>query len=353
MDLKICVLIPAFNEAEVIAGTIGALRVSGFDCSDIFVADDRSTDKTADIASGMGVVVYTLPENGGKAKAQRHTISDLNLASRYDYVIFLDGDTKVHPQFLTAMRNAAVESPDVDLFVGQVESAKNDHIFSALRAYDYTFGQEIIKRGQDNFGVIFVSPGCASMYKSSSLSSMHIDSSTLAEDMDLTIQVHRRGGRVKYIPNAVVTTQDPSTLSCYLKQSLRWYRGFWQVMIKHNILSFSKKQRVDVYMLYLAIDALFFNRVFAFIVLSALFSVSTVGMIWVVDVGIYALIAALVAIKVKRFDVLFKMPIYYWLSYINLYSFLKSFVEIVVCRKDILTWNKVKRYQFDSVTVHH
>lgn len=353
MSPKICALIPAFNEAEVIAGTIEALRVAGFHSNDIFVVDDNSTDDTAAIATQAGSTVYTVPKNGGKARAQVAAIEHFNLTSRYDYVAFLDGDTKVDPQFLTVMRQAVIENPTTDLFVGQVASAKSNHVFSTLRAYEYALGNEIMKKGQDNFGVIFVSPGCASVYKTSTLSSLNIDDSTLAEDMDLTIQVHRRNGKVKYIADAVVITQDPSTFSCYHKQLMRWYRGFWQVMLKHKVFSFAKKQRVDVYMLYIATDILLFNRVLAFIVLGALFSLSTVGMVWLVDICIYALIALIVSIKTRRLDVLAKMPVYYWLSYVNLYGSLRSFIEIVVCRKKILTWNKVKRYQFDSVIVHH
>ena len=57
----------------------------------------------------------------------------------------------------------------------------------------------------------------------------------------------------------------------------------------------------------------------------------------------------MIALKTKRWDVLCKVPVFYWLSYLNTFAFLRSFVEIILLRKTILTWNKVQRYNFDSI----
>ena len=50
---RIAVLIPAYNEELVIAGTIKALIHADAERSDIYVVDDKSTDKTAEIARSM------------------------------------------------------------------------------------------------------------------------------------------------------------------------------------------------------------------------------------------------------------------------------------------------------------
>jgi cellulose synthase/poly-beta-1,6-N-acetylglucosamine synthase-like glycosyltransferase len=344
---KICVLIPAFNEEQVIAGTIDALRATGFNQSDIYIIDDMSTDQTFNIAQKCGVNVYAVEQKGGnKARAQLAGLSHYQLHNKYTHIVFLDGDTKVEPAFLNIMYAAAVKNPETTLFVGQVKSAENNHVFSALRAYDYTYGQDLVKRGQANFNVIFVSPGCASMYKLDDLMKLHLDDDTLAEDMDLTIQVHHNKGKIRYVHKAAVVTQDPDNLTDYHKQILRWYRGFWQIIVKHQIFGFTKKRPVDLYMMYLAVDSLLLNRVFTAITLCCLFHVPIVKLGLLVDVLIYAGVGVYVALRTRRFDVITKMPLYYWLSYLNLYAFLRSFVEVVVCRRKILAWNKVRRYAF-------
>lgn len=346
---SIAALIPAFNEEPVISGTISALFDAGMSAVHIYVVDDRSTDRTAEIARSMGVNVFTVPENGGKARAQVQAIEHFGLLDTYDFLVFLDGDTKVTKNFFSALVDAAFANAGVGLFVGHVQSANNDHLFSASRAFDYTFGQDLGKQAQSNFNMIFVSPGCASMYWTKALKELQIDHLTLAEDMDLTIQAHKKGFKVVYVPNAVVVTQDPSTLQDYHKQSLRWYRGFWQVVKKHKVFGWSPKQRVDIYMWLMVLDAFIFNRIF-WLITTLLVNPAILPMVVAGDLVITGCIASYCAYRTKRLDVLYKFPIYYWLSFLNVYTFTRAFIEIVVLRKDILAWNKVKRYTFETQT---
>ena len=344
----IAVLITVYNEEPVIKQTIYSLVSADIPRRDIFIVDDKSTDNTATIAKSIGVNVFTVPKNGGKANAQKQGLSHFQLTERYDWVIFLDGDTKVDLYFYNAMFKVAnTAKPTVGLFVGQVKSVPNTHIYSAARAFDYTYSHDVAKEGQSKFDTVYVAPGCTSMYRSSVLKHLEIDHKTLAEDMDLTIQVHRLGYSVKYISNAIVNTQDPSTFGDYHKQTIRWYRGFWQVVKKHGILSFKKKQPVDLYMIMIILDALVLNRVFwtGFILATMPGSLPA---IFLLDIGISALIAIYTAFRTKRLDVVYKLPIYYWLSYVNFYAYIRAFVEVVICNKELLAWNKVKRYEFES-----
>ena len=346
-DPKIAVLIPAYNEELVLAGTVRAILAPGdFSCKDIYVVDDLSTDKTAEIAKSLCVKVFTVPQNGGKARAQTAAIEHFKLLEKYDWVIFLDGDTKVDPFFMEIMYRAARRDPSVALYVGQVTSAKNSHIYSAARMYEYTFSHDIIKIGQNKFSVVYVAPGCTSMYRTDVLAELKIDHKTLAEDMDLTLQVHKHGGKIEYLHDAQVVTQDPDNFRDYNKQVTRWFRGFWQVMQKHNVFSIGKKQRVDLYMLYLALDSLVFNRFFlilAGLVVAPLHYV--LGGI-MADGVVFIGIAAVIALKARRADVFVKSPVFYWLSYVNLYALMRSFVEIIILKRELLAWNKVKRYNF-------
>jgi cellulose synthase/poly-beta-1,6-N-acetylglucosamine synthase-like glycosyltransferase len=344
----IAVLIPAHNEAHTISGTIKTLLAADIPKADIFVVDDYSTDDTAKIVKNLGIKVFTLPQNSGKARAQIAAIKHLKLRIKYDWIIFLDGDTKIDLAFFTTMFQAAKEQPDVALFVGQVKSVTNKHLYSAARAVEYAYGQDMVKQGQCNFGVVMVSPGCASMYNTSILRKLRIDHMTLAEDMDLTIQVHRHGGKIIYLPDAAVYTQDPNNLKDYHKQIMRWYRGFWQVILKYRVLSpLAPKQKIDWYMLFLIIDSMIFNRIFWLLsAISALpLSIITV---FAVDIGLSALVAGYTAFKIKRIDVLYRLPQTYLLNYLSFYAYVRSFIEIIILRKEMLAWNKVSRYNFDQ-----
>lgn len=349
MNTRICVLIPVYNEEIVIKGTIDSIVSAGVSRSDIYIVNDKSTDNTASIAASTGVSVYTVPENGGKAAAQRAALKYFQLTARYDWVIFLDGDTKADVNFLNELQNAVEKDPTVGLYVGQVKSVKNDHIYSASRASDYAYSHDLVKQGQSNFNVVFVAPGCVSMYRSNVLHQLQIDSDTLAEDMDLTMQVHRLGYKVEYVGGAYVNTQDPSTFHDYHKQVLRWYRGFWQIVKKHDVFSFKKKQRVDWYMMFVTIDSMVLNRVF-WLIAMLIINPGLVPLACLIDLGIAFCVSSYAAFKTRRLDLLYKFPIYYWLSFVNLYAYMRAFVEIIVQRKELLAWNKVKRYEFESQT---
>jgi biofilm PGA synthesis N-glycosyltransferase PgaC len=341
---KICILIPAYNEQIVISSTIQSLLGCGFRSTDIFIVDDHSTDNTNTEALKYTSNVLRLENNSGKAAAQRIAVEKFGLVYKYDYVIMLDCDSTVNEDFRDVLYINSYMYPNVDLFVGQVKNAKSKSIVSAIRAVEYTFSHSIVKKGQDNFGVIYVAPGCASMYSTRILSQLHFDSSTLAEDMDLTIQVHLLDGIIKYIHEAEVITQDPGSMADYHKQIMRWFRGFWQIVKKYGVFKFKLKHRVNYYMMYIIFDALFLNRIFLILLSMFFLPLHYIAIGLALDFIVFVLIAIFSAYKTKRFDVIYKTPLIYFSFILNTYAFIRSFIEVILLRKKTFGWNKVTRY---------
>ena len=65
-------VIPAYNEGLVIGSVVLQARQHA---DRVIVVDDGSSDRTAAIARLAGADVIEMPENGGKAKAARSSIS--------------------------------------------------------------------------------------------------------------------------------------------------------------------------------------------------------------------------------------------------------------------------------------
>lgn len=341
---KIAVIVPVHNEELVIQNTIDALLNAGVEKNDLYVVNDASTDNTLSIVKNNNVRLLNLEHNGGKAVAQRKIIRHFLLCERYDYIVFLDGDSIVDKNFLSEFRKAAKIYPNAGLLVGQVKSTRGNYL-SALRSVEYAVGHDIYKSGQSNFGLIFVAPGCVSMYKSSVLKQLKIEFDTLAEDMDLTMQVQRLGKEIKYVPNAIVYTQDPKTISDYIKQVTRWQRGGWQVFKKHKVGNVTKRQqKVDWWIIFLTLDAFIFNRLIWLLIGLLVLPVKLAFMAVVMDIMIYFVLSCYTAVKNKRWDVIWKFPKYFWINYINLITYFKTFFEVIVLKQDKLTWNKVQRY---------
>jgi len=93
------VIVPAFNEAELIASTISSIKAAMNHVTDfngeIIVVDNDSTDETAAIATGMGARVVHEPHRQ-IARARNCGAS----AAHGRFLIFVDADTMIEPQLL-------------------------------------------------------------------------------------------------------------------------------------------------------------------------------------------------------------------------------------------------------------
>ena len=84
--MRVAAVIPAWNEADTIAGVVGVARDATL-LDEVIVVDNASTDATARIASKAGArVVFELEK--GKGQAMRAGVA----ASDADVVVFLDAD---------------------------------------------------------------------------------------------------------------------------------------------------------------------------------------------------------------------------------------------------------------------
>ncbi len=88
MNSKICILIPAHNEARAIAGVVKAARVKGLD---VIVVDDGSSDDSARLAREAGAEVLVNFKNQGKGFSLQRGFDHI-ISRDYDALITMDAD---------------------------------------------------------------------------------------------------------------------------------------------------------------------------------------------------------------------------------------------------------------------
>jgi len=109
----ISVVIPAFNEAHIIARCLGALAAQSDPADEIIVVDNASADDTVAIASRFdGVRVITEPRAG--VTYARSAGFD---AARGDVIARIDADSLVTPDWIHRLR-AAFDCADLDALGG-------------------------------------------------------------------------------------------------------------------------------------------------------------------------------------------------------------------------------------------
>jgi glycosyltransferase involved in cell wall biosynthesis len=106
----VSIVIPAYNEADVIAEVVGALAAGG-PWHQIIVVDDGSRDGTAARAAEAGATVVSHPYNKGNGAAVKSGIR----AATGEFVLIVDGDGQHRPE---DARRLASRLGEYDLVIG-------------------------------------------------------------------------------------------------------------------------------------------------------------------------------------------------------------------------------------------
>jgi peptidoglycan/xylan/chitin deacetylase (PgdA/CDA1 family)/spore germination protein YaaH/GT2 family glycosyltransferase len=232
--LFVSVIIPAFNEAKVIAESVRRVLDSRDVNLEVIVVDDGSTDDTSAIVAATftsddRVSLLTLP-NGGKAAA-------LNAALQYaraPIIVALDADTQFEP--LTIARLARwFADPDIGAVAGNAMVGNRVNLVTRWQAVEYVTAQNLERRALARFDAITVVPGAVGAWRRQALDEVGgYPLDTLAEDQDLTIAIQREGWRIAYDTEAVAWTEAPESFRTLSKQRFRWAYGTLQCLWKHR-----------------------------------------------------------------------------------------------------------------------
>ncbi len=235
----IAVVVPAHNEEPVIRDCIQALKQS-FLPTQIYVASDGSHDATAKLARREQCQVLEINPGVGKAKALIKLIDQYKLYERYKFIFILDADTKIDKYFLSRAL-PYLEDPKVGVVFASARIHWPYHIVPRLRYYFMAY-RERLNRALQYFliygqtwkytNVNFVIPGFCTIYKSSVLRELEIDTpGLLIEDFNLGFQFHKKKmGTMGYDPAIIGWDQHPDNLADYWKQVRRWNIGFFQTV---------------------------------------------------------------------------------------------------------------------------
>jgi cellulose synthase/poly-beta-1,6-N-acetylglucosamine synthase-like glycosyltransferase/spore germination protein YaaH/peptidoglycan/xylan/chitin deacetylase (PgdA/CDA1 family) len=230
----VTVIVPAYNEAMVIATTLRSLLASTYEKLEILVVDDGSSDGTADVVEAMAAehpqIRLIRQANGGKAAAANRALAE----ATGEIVVAVDADTIVAADAIPKMV-LHFAAPDVTAVCGNVEVGNVNGIITTFQAIEYVTSQNFDRRAFSALNCIAVVPGALGAWRRDAvLAAGGYSTETLTEDADLTLTILRRGGRVVYEPEAYGRTEAPESLGALLKQRFRWTYGTYQCLWKHR-----------------------------------------------------------------------------------------------------------------------
>jgi peptidoglycan-N-acetylglucosamine deacetylase len=240
----ISVVMAAYNEGKVIAETLRALVATDYKGEiEVIVVDDGSRDETAAEVERIGHIdprIRLLPqENRGKARALQRGLSAVHTG----IVVFIDADTQCQrntlPRLLEPFADARISAVSGHAKVGNLRS-----FIARCQALEYTCGFNLDRRAYNRLNCITVVPGAISAIRKDAIDEAGgLSLQTLAEDTDLTLSLHRHGGRIVYVPGAIAWTEAPESVRTLARQRFRWAYGTLQCLWKHRDMVFNWNYR--------------------------------------------------------------------------------------------------------------
>ncbi len=230
----VSVLIPAYNEAEVIVETVNSVLESDYPKLEVIVVDDGSTDGTRELLDeqfGRNPAVRLIHQtNQGKPAALSHALAEASSG----ILITIDADTAIEPNAITKLvRHFA--NPRVGAVAGNVKVGNRISWLTRWQALEYVTSQNLEKRAFDLLDCIAVVPGALSAWRAEAIHGCGgFSSETVAEDTDLTITIRRAGWKIYYDEEAIGWTDAPDTAGALVRQRFRWTFGTLQAFWKHR-----------------------------------------------------------------------------------------------------------------------
>ena len=349
----VSIIVPAFNEAEVIASSLSSLLELRYPYYEIIAVDDGSTDSTFEKMKefegnhyGVRVQVFR-KENGGKAEALNYGIR----RTKAPIVVCMDSDSRLTPDALRyAVRH--FHDPNVGAVAGNVKVINRHNIWTKLQALEYIEGLNIVRNAQAYWRTVNVVPGPMGVFRRTAIEGTGgYDSDTFAEDFDMTVKILADGWKITYEPKAVAYTEAPEELLDIIKQRYRWSRGILQALRKqkHLLTRTNVHITTPLSLWYMIFEGLVWPamNIFAslfFVWIALIYGMTKLLVMWWLLLSILDLLIAIHAILMEREDIgLAIYSLFYRTFYILIIDVTKLFATLEELVGLDMSWGKLAR----------
>ncbi len=233
-------VIPCKNEEDAIYKTMECCLNSNYprDNIEVIAINDGSTDNTLNEMirakanfPEMKVTVVNFKKNKGKREGMAFGFR----LAKGELIIQVDSDSYPEPEALRRLIEPFIDER-VGATVGHTDPAnKDENVMTKIQTAYYFMSFRALKASESIFDMVFCCSGCFSAYRKSYVMPV-LDKFlnetfmgkkiTFGDDRSLTNWILRRGYKTVYVDEARAYTVVPNTLRQFLKQQVRWKKGW-------------------------------------------------------------------------------------------------------------------------------
>jgi cellulose synthase/poly-beta-1,6-N-acetylglucosamine synthase-like glycosyltransferase len=249
----LAVIVAAYNEATALPATLAALLDQDDPPDEILIADDGSTDGTAELlvaqfgltapnlerASTPKVVkatsmIWLRLRHGGKA----HALNAALIATTADVVLTVDADTVPELRAIGAVRQAFSSEPELAGITGIItpvcRPSPSARVLQWFQTYEY-IRNFLGRYAWMRIDCLELISGAFSGFRRRAVIDVGgFDDVCLVEDYELVHRMRRYAGerglvwRFRVLGDAQARTEAPGSVAALLRQRRRWFGGFLQ-----------------------------------------------------------------------------------------------------------------------------
>ncbi len=248
------VLIPAHNEACVIAATIKDL-IQKFD-GQVLVIADNCNDDTAIIArdAGANVIERTDGDNRGKGFALDFGISHLK-SDPPDVVMILDADCVTENDSMKRLAQQAYMSKRPVQALNLMDNPEDTSLKQKVAAFAFYVKNYVRPMGLKTLGLPCQLTGTGMAFPWTLISEAKLASANIVEDMKFGIDLVSAGKGAMFYPYATVNSTFPSDEDAIKSQRTRWEHGhLYSIFTEALPMFFKGIVRLNVPTIMFAID---------------------------------------------------------------------------------------------------
>jgi cellulose synthase/poly-beta-1,6-N-acetylglucosamine synthase-like glycosyltransferase len=223
---RVALLMPAHNEASVIAGALRSIIPQLNEVDRLVVVADNCSDETASIAAAEGAEVINRTDliRFGKGYALDFGVQHLERDAP-DVVIVVDADCEVTAGSIDCLARLCSRTgrPAQSLYL--MHSPAGSGLKGRVAEFAWVVKNRIRPTGLSRLGLPCQLMGTGMAFPWSCISASKLATGHIVEDLKLGIDLARAGTPPIFCPQALITSQFPSSGEGIWSQRTRWEHG--------------------------------------------------------------------------------------------------------------------------------